>query len=70
MECFINLGSVTYAMKAKEILLYHGIKAYIEKSRRIGALGCGYGVRIKEKKEEALKILRNHAVKIYSVTDL
>ena len=70
MEYFINLGSVTYAMKAKELLLSHGIKSYIEKSRRIGTLGCGYGVRIKDKKEEALKVLRGHGIKIYSVTDL
>ncbi|MBE6731851.1 MAG: DUF3343 domain-containing protein [Ruminococcaceae bacterium] len=70
MKYIINLGSVTYAMKAKEILFSHGIKAYIEKNHRQGAFGCGYGVSVKDKKEETLKILREHGIKVYSVTEL
>ena len=67
---FVTVSSVTYAIKGRDVLRNNGIKAYIEKNRRQGAFGCGYGVTVKDKKEEALKILREHGIKIYSVTEL
>lgn len=50
MDCrYLIVSSVTYAMKAKDILKSHGISCRIEKIKNIPQLnGCGYGVKISE----------------------
>lgn len=60
---FIMLGSVTYAMKAKEILFRNGIKAYSEKVKSKGSYGCGWGVRVQNGAEKALYILLKNGFK-------
>lgn len=56
----IIVGSVTYAMKSREILFHYGIKAYIERLPRTpDTPGCGYGVFVPRQTDEAEKILRN-----------
>ena len=59
----IMLGSVTYAMKAKELLFKNGIKAYTEKVKTNGNYGCGWGVRVQSGTEKALYILLNSGFK-------
>ena len=45
-ETFIITGTVTYAMRAREILNRQGFKAEVAKNSSLGsAYGCGYGVR-------------------------
>ena len=61
------LGSVTYALKAKNILFQKGIKVYVEKVTNHQGFGCGYGVRVYKEKERALSILKNSGFKIIAV---
>mgnify|MGYP001161532792 CR=1 FL=1 len=45
--CGIILSSVTYAIRAKEILLRYNIKAMCEKlPSSVTGCGCGYGLRV------------------------
>ena len=63
----IVVGSVTYAMKAKDILFSYGIRAYIEKMKTNNSYGCGYALKVKSRGELALKILYEHNIKVLSV---
>ena len=45
MRKTIVLSSVTYALKAKDLLAAHGIRAEIVRSRAVrNVRGCGYGI--------------------------
>lgn len=62
------IGTVTYALKAKDILRHNGIKAYVErKSVNIGKYGCGYSVVIKDNIETAKTILADSGIKILDI---
>lgn len=58
------LGSVTYAMKAKDLLFSKGIKAYIERHKNAKEYGCGYAVYVPNNAKEAEKILIENNIKI------
>jgi hypothetical protein len=59
LKQLIIVGSVTYAMKGREILFNHGIRAYIERLPRTpDTPGCGYGIYVPERADEAEQILR------------
>lgn len=61
----ILLGSVTYAMKSRDLLFQYGIKAYVERSPRTSeALGCGYGIYVPQYADEAEKILTNLGIRV------
>lgn len=61
----IIVGSITYAMKSREILFNHGIKAYVERLPRTPDMpGCGYGVFVPSRTDEAEKILRDAGVHV------
>ena len=52
------VGSVTTAMRGRELLNQHGFSAYIEKlPRDLKSSGCGYGIYVTEKPERAEEIL-------------
>ena len=63
-EMFI-LSSITYVIKAKDLLNAKGIKCEtIRVSNSEVLAGCGYGILIHEKIDEAEKILKNSKIKI------
>ncbi len=62
----IVVSSVTYAMKSRDLLASHGIRAYVERVARTPSTGCGYGVYVPEETDEAEEILRSHGVRILS----
>ncbi len=64
----IILGSVTYAMKSKDILMRHGINSYIQRSKKTKEFGCGYGVYIPTGAEKAEHILRENGIRILAIT--
>ncbi len=67
-ENFIVTGSVTYAIKAKEILRKMGISARVEKiSTAEKGIGCGYSVAIKDNPYEVVEILKSKGVKILKI---
>ena len=49
----IVVSSVTYALKSRDLLFQRGIKAYIERLPRTRESGCGYGVYVPQRTDEA-----------------
>ncbi len=60
----ISIGSVTYAMKAKDILKQYGIKSVVEKiSHYKKNMGCAYGLYVHGNIENAHELLLREGVK-------
>ncbi|MCQ2455549.1 MAG: DUF3343 domain-containing protein [Clostridia bacterium] len=64
MEHKIVIGSITYALKAKDILNGNGYKAHIERKTSEYKNGCGYAVKFDGDVIRAKEILLNSNVKI------
>ncbi len=60
----IMVSSVTYAMKAKELLVHYGIKGYVERVPKTEETGCGYGVYVPKGADAAEKVLRENGIKV------
>lgn len=60
------VSSVTYAMKGKDILFRKGIRGYVERIPQTGNTGCGYGVYVPERADEAEKILQANHIRVLS----
>ena len=60
----IQVSSVTYAMKSRELLFRYRIKAYVERSTRSSRAGCGYSLYVPERTDEAEQILRKANIRI------
>lgn len=60
----IMVSSVTYAMKAKELLLHYGIQGYVERIPKTEKTGCGYGIYVPHDADAAEKILRDNKIRI------
>ena len=68
MEKYLfSTGTVTYAIKAKDILRRKGIAAYVERSMSKDRIGCGYGVVVNSDRETAEQILKQAGIKILDV---
>lgn len=66
---FVITGTVTYAMKAKEILAKNGYFADVKRwNDKTGKYGCGYGVNVDGiSLEEVKTILNKNGVKVIDV---
>ena len=61
----IYTGTVTYAIKGRDILRNAGFKARVEKTTgNESGLGCGYGIAVDRDIEIAERLLREKGVKI------
>lgn len=65
----IQTGTVTYAIKGRDLLRRKGIKANIERKNSHKAQGCGYAIALTGDIEEAQKILRENGVKMLDITE-
>lgn len=65
----IVVNSVTYAMKSRELLFRHGIKAYVERLPHTKENGCGYGVYVPHGIDEAEQLLRENGIRVLSRAD-
>lgn len=65
----IVVSSVTYALKGRDLLFTRGIKAYVERLPRTRENGCGYGLYVPRRTEEAERILREAGVKVFYRTE-
>ena len=64
----IMVGTVTYALKSRDLLRSKGYKAYIErKAKNIGKYGCGYSVVITDNIDRAVSILTDNGIRILNV---
>ncbi len=60
----ILVSSVTYAMRARELLLQSGIRGYVERIPKTAETGCGYGVYVPEGADAAERILRDNGIRV------
>lgn len=59
------LTSITYAMKSKDLLLNKGISSYLERIPKTAETGgCGYGLYVPRRIDEAEEILRQAGIRI------
>lgn len=65
----IVLGSVTHAMKSRDILFAKGIKTYLERNSRTKQFGCGYSIRVPQEADRAIEILKAYNIRILAVLD-
>ncbi|MDR2655358.1 MAG: DUF3343 domain-containing protein [Oscillospiraceae bacterium] len=65
----INLTSVTYAIKAQNLLKKYGIWSSIGKSgKNVKGVGCGYSIFVKdEHSAAAINIIQQNKIRILSV---
>lgn len=64
-SCGIIVSSVTYAIRAKEILLKYNIKALCEKlPSSITGCGCGYGLRVNTDEQNACALLEAAGIQV------
>ena len=67
----IVTGTVTYAIRGRDILRKYGFRATVERnSSGLGRLGCGYGIVVYGDISKAVEILRNNSIKIIEVNKL
>ena len=65
MDNLIKLQSYTHAMRARDILKEHGIMSQVTRiPATYGRGSCGYGLRIKKRLDEAVRILRENDIKV------
>lgn len=60
-------GTVTYAIRGRDMLKNEGIRAYIERSTDKDRIGCGYSIIAIGKGETILNILQKNGIKILDV---
>ena len=67
----IKVGSVTLAMKARDLLLKNGYKAYLTRNPKPETgEGCGYIIYINNSDERCFTILRKNGIKVLGVVDM
>lgn len=61
----IITGTITYALRGRDLLRQHNFRASVERNLTLNKrYGCGYGIAVYGDIEEALKILRDYNVKV------
>ncbi len=66
----ITTGTITYALKGRDLLRRNGIKAYVERiTSGKGSAGCGYAIIIEGKLNEAKELLLKGGVKILEINE-
>lgn len=61
----IIIGSVTYAMKGQKLLAHYGIRSSVERIyRSTGGNGCGYGLLVPSRTDEAEQMLRQGGIPV------
>ena len=67
----IKVGSLTYAMKGRDILQKNGYKAYLTRNPHPQEdEGCGYVVYVNNMDSKVFDILRRHNIIIKGTVDL
>lgn len=66
----ILVSSITYAIKARDLLINNGIAAYIERTPKIERNGgCGYSLYVPRKTDAAVNLLYTHGIKVVGRID-
>ena len=65
----ITTGTVTYAIKGRDILRKNGFKVRTERITGEKTSGCGYAIILDGELESAERLLRQHGVKVLDITE-
>lgn len=65
----ISTGTVTYAMKGRDVLRKKGFKVKVERITGKAALGCGYAIILEGDITEAERLLRQSDVRILEISE-
>lgn len=65
----ILVSSVTYAIKGKDLLNRNGFMAAIHRVSRTRETGCGYGIYVPQRTEEAQRLLEESGMRILGRAD-
>lgn len=61
----LQVSSITYAIKGRDILRKQGIKAYVERTPgELDREGCGYSIYVKGDTDAAESILKSAGIKV------
>lgn len=63
MASLITMTSITYAMKAKNMLNYNGIYCEVVRTPANVGSGCGYSIKIKDDPEKIVHMLEHQHIK-------
>ncbi len=67
----IKVGSVTYAMKGRDLLQKNGYKAYLTRNPHPEEdEGCGYVIYVMNPDKKCFELLKRNNVKVKGVVDL
>ncbi len=64
----IVTGTITYAIRGRDVLRRHGYTANMEKTKSGLNHGCGYSITVSGEIEKIEEILKNAGVKILEIT--
>lgn len=67
-KTLLVVSSVTYAMRGRDLLFRQGIRAYIERLPSTSETGCGYGLYVPNRVDEAEQILQNAHFRVRRTT--
>lgn len=61
----LMVGSITYAIKGRNILSRMGIRSFVERTPEAGSgSGCGYSIYVPDRADEAQNILSHYGVRV------
>lgn len=63
----IYTGTVTYAIKGRDLLRKNGFKSFIERSTGPEKIGCGYKIVAIGDSKKIMKILNENNIKVLEV---
>lgn len=67
---YIHVGSVTNAMRGKQLLAEQGIRAYLHRnSHPDEGDGCGYRLLVTGNAQQAERILQQRGVRVIRITE-
>ncbi len=67
MENIINTGTITYALRGRDLLRSKGYKAYMKRNSGKNAIGCGYTIITDCSKEKIVELFNLSSIKYVSI---
>lgn len=61
---FLVIGSVTYAMKGRDLLERYGLRASMRRVPKMFDMGCGYGLYVPGAADRAEELLRAYGIPV------
>lgn len=67
----IKVGSLTYAMKGRDVLQKNGYKAYLTRNPHpLEDEGCGYVIYVNNMDSKVFEILRRHNISVKGTVEM